>query len=444
MATSIAQRMLNKTDLVKPPQWADEGAGPANYGKTLATNAAFTAPLQKGKLTKENLPEFTPNDFAGKLDNQGVFKNREDNNVVLSGRILNQQISFDLYAWACNTTANGKQGPSNSRTFLFSYFDNSATPKEIFCIFKGCKPVTNGFTANKTDPSMISLKMSVQAYYEVEKPSDSTAWGKVGFSGEPTNTVAFENSGRPLRFGDLGAFHYDTEAVYSGASLKGQPKYNLPWRTVSTDVTWTQRMQDSNGHLTDLYRDYGAREVTGRIGMFKSGPKFNEDARTDMLTVAWLQFNQSGTDIHAKRELGTTHKIGFVAKVPGTLGNDIKIQHVINNNKNSEDSPLIEVRGREIIITSKTGGSSITNMISAIQGDQYASALVAVVGTGTLSTLITAVDASAVALTGGTDGVKKLVFENFKFNTGAEDLLDDTGATIEEKEFRCDTITAKI
>ena len=107
-----AQAMLNRTSLVLPPQWTDEGAGAANYGKTgLLAGAVWTAPLQRGYLQKNNQPQYQENMFAGRLDTQGKFQVWNQEQVTLRGRLTLSDEALELFDWASNTTDTGKTGP---------------------------------------------------------------------------------------------------------------------------------------------------------------------------------------------------------------------------------------------------------------------------------------------------------------------------------------------
>ena len=444
---SKAQKMLNRTDLVLPPQWADEGVGPSNYAKELVAGAIFTVPLQESKLSKDNQPAYRKNKFAGKIDNQGQVKVRDENNVTLAGLLLDNDEALGLFEWACNATTNGKQGPENSRTWLFSYNDAQETSQEIYNVFKGCKPTSVNINIPRDDAATIEVPMSCKFAHEEVKPTSTADWKKIGFAAAPTKLLSDELESEPIKFATVGSFWYDAEAYLDGGTAKVRGKYNIPFQTLTASVTWEQRMQDSNGSITDLFRDYGGRTAAGQVDMFKLGRQFNEDARTDNLKAAWLEIvepTSAQADVHAKREIGSAgNTVTIFSKLPGTIGNSIKIRYYIDNNQNSEAAPLIVVRGRTIEIIAKTGGASIQAIQNALNNDKFAGRMVTAILKGTQSTLITAVDANAVTLADGADnGTKKIMFERFKWTPSNEDLIDESGATLERKSFEADGCTA--
>ena len=146
---SSQQNMINRTDLVKPPQYAIEGTATTDYGKSLAS-PEFFCPVQKGKLSKDNQPQFIDKTFAGSIDRQGVIKVREQNRMTLSGWLIKDNL--DIIEWAISEP-NGSDTPEESRTWLYSY--KNAGGNEVYCVAKGCKPLSCTITISKDQPAMV-------------------------------------------------------------------------------------------------------------------------------------------------------------------------------------------------------------------------------------------------------------------------------------------------
>ena len=70
---STAQKMINRKDIIKHPQYAVEGHTPANYAGTI-NNGRFVCPGSNSSITKENSPSFINNEFGGTYDRQGIHK----------------------------------------------------------------------------------------------------------------------------------------------------------------------------------------------------------------------------------------------------------------------------------------------------------------------------------------------------------------------------------
>lgn len=436
-----AQKMLNRTDLVLPPQWANEGNNtnnPSNYGKELAANAAWTAPLQRAYLEKANAPEFQENDFAGRLDNQGHFQIWNEEQVTLMGRVPKTEAGLALLKWATQTTGSGKQGPNTSRTWLYSYKDAKASSEEIWCVFKGCKPLSAELKVDKAGGLMITLAMSCKYAYETKKPTDTSSAKAMGFAGVPTATVANEDEAVPFRFQDMGDLLYDPKLLGS----HNMSYTNLPYRSISASIQWGQRKQDSNGSDRDLFVDYASRTISGSADVFKQGAELNEDAKAGKLTVAIWNIDKSETtaDTHAYKDLGSGNNIvRIAAKAPGALGEEINVEYKIASTVTT-DEPAILVRGKDITITAKSSGAEIGDIASALNKDEFANRLVtAATKTGGTAKVTAAV--AKAALDNGSDNRKKLIMERFRWEPSNENLIDQSEATIESKSFRADTMS---
>ena len=107
-----AQRLINRKDIIKHPQYAVEGHTPARCAATV-NNARFICPGSKSKISKENSPEFITNEFGGTYDLQGLHKTREKNTLTYSARL--HEATLDIIKWA-SVLPDGAGTPAESRT----------------------------------------------------------------------------------------------------------------------------------------------------------------------------------------------------------------------------------------------------------------------------------------------------------------------------------------
>ena len=449
-----AQKMINRVDLVNPPQWADEGnnSTPSNYAKVLAGGGTttWTAPMQRGKMSKTLDNTFVENLFAGTLQKQGKFKTREQNSINVSGRIINTTASLGLFTWGFNA-ASAQKGPSNSRTWLYSYRDAKpgATGDLIYNVAKGAKPQSCRFSISKDEVAMVDLGMACKDYYE--GLAADTVSNDAAFTAAPTNLKTNETDAVPIRFQDLGDFvfyNYDTMAAASASAannFKSVQGTNIPFRSFEATAEWGLRRQDSNGSDKDLFVDYASQSVTGQIDAFKYGHALNETARTDNLYSAFLELEKptsTNKDEWAKKELtANAKKLTFYSVLPGTIGHNINM--TIKDPANGAKLG-VTVQGKDIVIQLKETSSTFTQIAEAVNNNKFARRLIfASHASGDASQAVTSGFAKG-ALTGGVDNISKLIFERFAFEPSNEDLIDQSEATIESKSFMSDVARAVI
>jgi len=435
---SKAQAMMNRTNVKHHPQWTNEGSDAASYGlRTLAANVGWIVPLQKSSLTHGNEPEYQDNLFAGKLDNQGKFKIWNNETVTLKGRLLNTSDSLELFDWASATSGEGKQGPASSRTWIQSYIDSDNV--ETWEVFKGCKPLDCKLMITKEDGAMIELIMNAQYAYEAPKPTNSTEAAALGFAAVPTGIKTVENRARPIRFQDVGDLLY--KPIVKSASAGPTIEYtNIPYRSFTAGVTWGLRRQDSNGSDRDLFVDYASRTCSGSGDLFKAGRDLNEDAKTDNLHVAILQIEKATStkkDVHAFKKFGTGNELHIIARVPGALGENLTVTMLAASGTASKAT----LEGNDLTITPKSSGDTLANLAALINDDPVINQKFMAGTKGTDSTSFSTASAKA-NLDNGVDKVRKLIFENFKWDPSAETLIEQTEATIESKNYTADSQTA--
>ena len=415
---STAQKMINRKDIIKHPQYAIEGHEPSNYAAAV-NNARFVCPGSNSAITKENNPSFINNEFGGTVDRQGIHKVRDVNTLTYKSRL--HEITLSLLAWATNLP-DGAGTPAESRTFLDSYSDIAGN--EVYRVWKGCKPTSVSVNISKEDAMMIEVQMTCKEYYETQTLADAKVTGNSVWDAE-VNTA-------PLRFKDVGSFLYNT----NGRPANGT---DLPFRAFSVTTTWGLLTQDSNGSETDVYIDHGTRRISGSLEIFKSNQNLNEEARKGTQNVSYLELIDSETaDVQASKTLGQGgNTIKIASKLPGVTGNGISLTVPARNPANAKTK--ISVINRDITITLKAAGTSLADIKTAIDAHPLASKLVSATVTGVGTTVFTTTTPKT-PLTGGTDGSKKIIFERFRFMPSDENLLEQSEATIESKSFETDSI----
>ena len=433
--SATAQAMMNRTNLVKPPQYVAEGKGSGKYG-AVVDDPAFIAPFQFGNFKKTLSPEYLENKYGGRLDMSGRRKTRETNQITVEGRLLKNNASFELLQWATKPK-DDTTGPEESRTWIRTYNNNASTPVEIAQIANGCKPESASLSITKEGALMLSLVMSCKEYFEGPLSThvgDSNSAG-TNVTGTPTYAIA-ESNDAPILFKDMRNLEYDPTI---NAAKNAFTTTSLPYRSFSFGVNWSLRRQDSNGSIRDVYIDYSMRKGSGSIDLFKTGQLLNEDARTEKQTVAWINLeNISGTsDALATKEytVASNNKIKLLSKLPGSSGNLIEFEVKASNAKLTKS--VIQVSGHSIQVIPKKNGDTIAVICNAINDDILAGSLVHAEPVGTSTTVVNAAIAKA-ALANGADGFRRLIFERFSFNPSDEPMLEDDDATIETKECASD------
>lgn len=399
--------MISAKDIVKFPQYVVEGHTTATYGE-VPSNPSFKTVGQRAMITNSNEPEFIDNDFGGNIDRQGIIKTREKNTLTYRGRFLESDI--ELLEWAFKKP-DGAGTPDESRTWADSYSNNEGN--EVYRVWKGCKVISASLIISSTDVLMLEIIMQSKEFTE---GAHGISLGSGGFADE-------QQTGTPLRFKDLGKFVY------------GEDEIN--YRNCTITVTYTHRMQDSNGSETDLFMEPSTRRTTGTMDIFKQNQDLNEDARNGTQKTAYLVLvDKTGDDVVASTRFPSigSNYLSVKSKVPGAFGNDISLEVKIGTGSAIE----VTVNGRDILITTKTGGNTYAQMKTAINESEAASALVTATSSGS-SNHNTAV--SKANLTGGTDEDSKIVFERLRWLPSAEDLIDQTEATIESKSLEADVIS---
>ena len=399
------QKLLSQKDVVKHPQFVNEGTSLATYGIT-PTNPSFKAAGQRSMITPAFEPEFIDNDFGGNIDRQGVIKVREKNTLTYKGRLMETDI--DLLRWAMNKPAAGNT-PAQHRTWMDSYNNNAGT--EVYRVFKGCKVISSSLTIAPNDTMMLEIQMNVKQ--AIEQTGNPITMGTGGFAD------ALE--GTPLRFKDAGDFRYGPDDVN--------------YRNATVTTTFTLRKQDSNGNETDVWVDHSIRRISGSIDMFKEGAQFNTDARAGTMKRGYMVIHKKGTDGVASRRTPASggNYIRIDAIIPGTWGNGIDLQIQLGA------STLSVTVDDKFILVKALNNNSIQAVRDAINNHDEASKLVKVTKVGSSNnTTVTAL--GKAKLTGGSDANSKLIFNRFRWLPSAEDLIDQTEATIEAKSFESDEI----
>ncbi|MCY4490449.1 MAG: phage tail tube protein, partial [Thaumarchaeota archaeon] len=293
-----AQKMINRKDIIKHPQYAVEGHTPADYADTV-NNARFVCPGSNSSITKENNPTFINNEFGGTVDRQGIHKVRDTNTLTYKARL--HASTLILLEWATNLP-DGKDTPAESRTFLDSYRDTEGN--EVFRVFKGCKPTSITVSVSKEDALMVEIQMSCKEYYETQTLTDAKVTGASVWDAEVTTA--------PLRFKDVGSFQYNTDGKPAGGT-------ELSYRAFSVTTTWGLLTQDSNASETDVFIDHGTRRITGSMEIFKNNQSLNEEARLGTQNVSFMELIDSETkDVQASKSLGQGgNTIKLSSKLPG-------------------------------------------------------------------------------------------------------------------------------
>ena len=236
-----------------------------------------------------------------------------------------------------------------------------------------------------------------------------------------TGSFATPLEGTPLRFKDLGDFYYGPD--------------DLNYRNATITTNFTLRRQDSNGSETDMWVDHSIRRITGSVDLFKKGTDLNEDARLGTQKRGYFTIQKKGTDTFASRRSPTSggNYVRFDAIIPGTWGNGIDLQIA-----KGASSLNIAVDDMFVKINALTS-SSLQAIVAAVNADPEASQLIKAVKVGgSNSTIIDALGKAKLA--GGVDRNHKFIFNRFRWLPSAEDLIDQTEATIEAKSFESDEI----
>ena len=533
-----AQPMVSKVSLEKPPQWTTEGEGSENYLKALSS-PTFIAPMNFSSWEESLDNQFIDNKFAGTIDNQGVIKVRENNQVTVKGRLLPTAQCMELLRWCGNIyagkpatyklgtnpnqviiravkgglagnalrftytqsgtagtgtvsgnaityngggsggqtvaqivaginsnntlnkviiatldadtdstkpsavsnqaleggTRGGKDGPKESRTWVSSYFDNQ--DREVYRIARGCKPISVNVVFSKDDTAMLEIVMNVRDYYETRTATTGT-----GISGTPVYAIA-EPSVEALTYEDFGDFHFDPTLK---TDKSAHDTTELIFRGGNLQVAWSLRRQDSNGSLKDFYVDYGDRTTSGQFNLFKAGAELNESSRTAKQFVGWIDIQYIGggtkgsqSDTMAENVPSGSNAVEVYSKLPGAAGNDITFE-VLAASTTAEQTD-IRVRGHDIQVVPKRGGDTLTNIITALTGDNLANNLATFKLKGSGGTNITSA-IPLVKLSGGISKWRRIILERMKWLPSAEPMLSDLEATMENKSIRADVFTA--
>ena len=452
-----AQRMIGRFDLVHPAQYIVEGIGAANYARNLNANSAMVAPFQKGVLVSAPSPQYEDNFYAGEFDRKGSFRVWEDCTITVTGRVLNNNTGLGLMDWAFNApTLNQAAGqadndasrnPNQSRTWLQSYLN--AKGKIVYQVCKGCKVQSAKLTFSNKGIAMIEIVMDCKRYYEITSADTAGAVNTtaltVANSGLDTasgkvDLVLDETDAQPLIFAELGDFIYKPRGTAS-AGASGIAGTNIPFRDLELSVDYTLRKQDSNGSFRNLFVDHAGRSGSGSISAFKAGSELNEDARLDNQHVAYFQLEKETTskkDTAAKIQVNSasSKELDLYAAVPGAAGNGVKIEF-----KAAASAASVTTSGKKITVVPKTGELTYANLMTLVNSDKFASKvgqLGAKDSTGVISGAI-----AEKTTVGGVDKVRKLIFQNFKFDVSSENLLEQSEATIESKGFSADTVISK-
>lgn len=443
MGASKPQNMLNRFDLIHPPQFCIEGYGPSNYGdskklgdgndRTTSGNQ-FTAPFQVGDMSISNNPSFEDRLFAGELDREGVIKVWEANTITLSGLVLNNPTGFDLLQWAVAKPRNLRTAPSSgvtpdqSRTWLYSGKD--AKGRLCYVIARGCKVQSANVNVQNKSTIRLELTCNVQSIYvkivpfantQTANPEHTSFDGSLGnglstndtddlfesyygkrqynIDGTKITLIKKESVEQPMKFQDVGAFYYKPIGAWNGATnLKLEPDkmyensdvslvQNLAYESLTLGVDYGHRMQDSNGHDRTLYLDFASRTGTGTIGIYKQGYELNEDARTDELHTAWmeLQNDMDNDDVHAAIGLDSRTLTAGNSQCKSAIVSKVpgKLGHEIRVAiKLQGNKNEITVNGKDISLTIPSTGK-VSHVRALIEGNINASRLVTVQTRGT-------------------------------------------------------------
>ena len=415
-----AQNLLSEVNLRKPPQWASEGNGATNYAKSLAA-PVFTCPLQNSKMERGLDNVFIDKKFRGSLYQQGRFKVKENNSITVSGDVLDSDTSFEIVQWAIKAQSE-TVGPVESRTWIESYTNSAGT--EIYKIAKGCKPMDFELSISAEGALMLKIAMSCRDYYETAAPTTNT-----GITGSPTY-VASESAADPVAWPDI------RDHISYKPTLNGGKNALVPTRLNVNSITiggqWTQRSQSSSGTDRDVYKDYSGFAGSLSAEIYKSGADLNEDARKDLLTVAWVDFTpKSGqTEGLAKANASGAQGINVISKLPGTAGNTITFEIKAPNTKAKETQ--IAVSGHDITVTPKNGGDTVAKIITALQEDDRANAMAFFEKKDNDSANINSAVAK-VTCAGGSDAYRRVILERFAWQVSDEPMQGDTDATMESK-----------
>ena len=331
----------------------------------------------------------------------------------------------------------GRDGTKQSRTWLSSYINSAGV--EIFKIARGGKPISCVITLPKDGTATLAVTVKCRDYYETASPTTGT-----GMSGTPAYADA-EPSAKALIYEDYGKFHFNPRL---NAAKTAHTTDDLDHAGGSITITWTPRPYDSSGSLKDHYFDYAERQVAGQFSIFKKGADLNEAARRETQYVGWfdIQYIGSGdvgseSDTMAKHIPTTANAIEVYSKLPGAAGNDITF--TILAASAVSDQIDIRTRAHDIQVEPKKGGSTLEELVAALNADALSSNLATFVVKGAGSTKKSAAVAKAT-LAGGESKWRRVIFERMKWETSSEPMLDDTAATMEDKSLTADAVTVAV
>ena len=409
--------MMSRQNMLKPPQYAPEGATPETFG-VLPANPNFLVPGQRTWIESTNEPEFADNEYGGHFDRQGIVKTREKNRFTYHSRLIDT-VNRDVALMKAAMTLPGGGGTSNeSFTWLDSYQPSDGG--EIYRVWRGCKPASSTLNVNKTDPVMFDVEYTAQRYYETSTLADAFALGGGTLASALPNAERFRDV-QPLRYKDVGRMYY-------GAA-------EIAYRSLTLTCTYTMKVQDSNGLEYDAYCEPSARRITGSVDIFKSGNALNEDARAGVQRPGYAVIHDRAADeVAASVQIAGAFRL--TARVPGTWGNQLKLRiNIAAPGTGAQGRARVD--GTTVIVEAQ---AAITNarVKAAIEENRQANDLVSVSSPAPAGNVAAKVE---TAFAGGTDADWKLVMERMRFLPSAEPLIDDSEATMESKTLEADVIT---
>ena len=454
------QKLLSNINIFHPPQYAIEGTGPSNYGKSITTGT-FTVPLQMTKLDVNYNPEFVERLFKGDFDMEDEIKIWEDDSITVSGNVPINDAGLGLLDWCMNkpplfftdnaTDSAANRKPHQSRTWLYSFIDGNN--KLVYIVAKGCKPTTAKISIPNKGLAELEITMSAKQVYAVTADTAITidSDGNPTVPAHPTTltdanskvvgsgvTLGFtESKDRPLRFENaLNVSYKPLGSVHTAITAHPEYKINSTPKTFATElqyesvefgVDWTAREQNSNGAIRPIYKEPSGREGNATIAIIKTNQDLNEDARTDFRRIAWIPLSP-GTDTPSKIAV-VNGKVILFATLPGVSGNDVKFE--VKMKPTAElTKPEITVTGKKILVEVKSA-TTWENVKTAIDAHRSAS-LLGTLALGSAPGTITAA-ISEVMTASGADGSRKIIMNKMRFEPSNEQMQGETAATIENK-----------
>ena len=449
----VAQKLLSNVNLLHPPQYAIEGTGPGNYGRAITAAEAMVVPLQLTKMDIGYGNEFIPRLFKGEFDMVDEIKVWENDTVTIMGNVPINNIGLGQINWAMDkppqyyadsaTDTDANRKPHQSRTWFCSFVN--ANNKVVYIIAKGCKPQSPKISIQNKALAELEITMAAKRVYAYTNPTaivpasdgsyappelDTTLTeSDHGIKGSTVKLRADESRDKPLRFENALDFNYKPIGSDDHATNMTVKTTKLQYEGIDVGVDWTFKEQNSNGAIRSTFREHASRTATGTAAIYKIGQELNEDARIDTRRVAWFPLS-AGTDVHAKATL-VASKVIFYAGVPGAAGNGIKINVKA---KGTQAKNIITVKGKSITITPATS-PTWAQIKKDLDNHREASLL------GTIAHItgsITAPSSTAideVTTQGGTDGARKIILDNMRFEPSNEQMQGATAATLENKTF---------